>query len=105
MNTCSPAESMTVAEAQAFVAKTQRWWEQLTAKEQAHFHQFIQKTGDAEVQGYGDFEYAMYQLLFVGNAVPALSMAVNIFTPSAPPARPVSGGVPGGGPRPPLRQN
>src|SRR5262245_26167863 len=69
-------EPMTAAEVHAFVAKTQDWWDQLTAREQALFRQVVRAASaeSDDVQGYSDIGYAAYQLLMCGNPLPALSL-------------------------------
>jgi hypothetical protein len=111
MTTRHSIEPMTEAEVTAFAAKTQAWWNQLTPQEQALFRQAVHAatagTGNDDVQGYGDLEYAAYQLFFQGNALPALALAMNAFLSQPAPAAtpPAPGGSVGGSSRRPTAMN
>ena len=90
MTTEHTYEPLTESEMQAFAAKTQAWWTQLTPREQALLRPSVRSAGAEEddVAGYGDVEYAAYQLIVHLNALPALQLAVNAYwamqSPSAP---------------------
>lgn len=98
MTTEPTTYAMTEAEVASFVAKTRAWWEQLTPNEQALvYHAFrTADDGEADVQGYSEFDNALIQLLFAGDPQPALRLAMNalLVNPAPPPLTPAPG--PGG---------
>jgi hypothetical protein len=96
MTTEQTYEPMTEAEVQAFAAKSQAWWDELTTKEQALVREAIRSASPDrdDVQGYySDVELATLQLLMFGDPLPALRLAVT--TLLAPPSTSAPSG-PGG---------
>jgi hypothetical protein len=99
MTTKQTDNPMSEAEARALAGKTLAWVDELTPKEQALLRQLLDAAHplDDDVQGYGDVEYAIGSLLFYGDALPALQLAVNWYWQQQTPAVPAGPGGSTGG--------